>query len=69
MYRIKRLTLASGGAGVLVDDGHDVVGWVGDDGTEDTSDVTGGEGDHQLLGLNNKVIVDTIQVGGDIALW
>ena len=52
----KILTLAGSGAWVLVDDGDNVVGWVGDDSTEDTSDVTGGESDHQLFGL--KVIFE-----------
>jgi len=35
----------------LVQDGHNAIGWVRDDGAEDTGDVTGGKGDHQLLAL------------------
>ena len=54
MNQVKILTLAGSGAWVLVDDGDNVVGWVGDDGAEDTSDVTGGESDHQLFGLKSK---------------
>ena len=35
----------------LVEVRHEGVSGMGDDGAEDTSDVAGGEGDHQLLGL------------------
>ena len=42
---------AEGGALGLVHVGHDGVGGVGDHGAEHTGDVTGGEGDDQLLAL------------------
>merc|ERR1719471_2295813 len=42
---------AESGALHLVHVGHQGVGGVGDDSTEDSCDVTGGEGDDQLLGL------------------
>lgn len=42
---------SSGGLRVLVELGDDGVGWVGDDGAEDSGDVSGDKGDNELLGL------------------
>ena len=46
------LTISSSSARVLVDDGNDWISWMRDDSTEDTSNVTSGESDHQLFTLN-----------------
>jgi len=43
--------LAGGRAWGLVEHGHDAIGWVRDDGAEDTGNVTGGKCDNELLAL------------------
>jgi len=43
--------LAGRSAWRLVEHRDDAVGWVGDDRAEDTGNVTGGKGDHELLAL------------------
>ena len=47
----------------LVEDGNHSVGWVGNDGAEDTSNVTGHEGNHELGALGVRALLLGEQVG------